>query len=1009
MSKIRTVLALCSLLLLCFTAVADDRSPNSSYSSLKAGNARYSAGESNHPNISSERFTQAGSENQGDHAIATVITCSDSRVPVELLFDAGVMDLFVIRVAGNVCDTDEIGSIEYGLAHVNTPLLVVLGHTQCGAVTAVTNAETGHPHQLERNIPPLIDNIKPAVRRALDSCSGCDTDTVVEHAIQENVWQSIEDLFQDSPVTRNLVNEGKVKVVGAIYNVGTGQVEWLDESPVASILAKVESNPYRATNVFFASASDNHSSSSHGTSGSDRNTHVSKAGAHGAAAVTPLEVISNNTLQTLEAKIKTAESATVSDWVNLQSPEQSNTLFWALILFSFASVVGVILWDRLGYLNKMPVSLKLYCGISILLLLTLSIGFESFFFQSKLTHYGEVVRLQSEAELAVERAARHENEYIFSVLSDPDKARAYYSEFEHELQVLDESINSMRAEGIESDVEQLVSQFSSTVTEYQGTLESIRMQYDEIYSLLEQTSSESKSLQLHIEELLEQEHIAHSKFIDQGADPALLAESLELISALELVELSWLRVLNGQFNYIITDDVELVHDIEQDLGKMIIAVQSARATLEHVNPALHDIVRLEKTLAEADHDVYSFRDKFAKIVNDKLIIKELIAISHHEFVDLETALEAMLHHSHENMHIAEASAHRISILLISMAMVIGALVGYVMSKSIVGPVREMLASLETLVTGDLSQRITVNRTDEFGKLGIAYNTATDNLAHMMGDIRTEANEVADLALEISNNSMQMTEGINEQRLQTSQVSAAVEEMSASVSEVAQSAQEASSVSDEAGEKASYGGSVVQGTIGGMNAISNQVNQSVISVSELGKKSEQVGEIAKVINDIADQTNLLALNAAIEAARAGEHGRGFAVVADEVRKLAERTAVATQEVAESVQAIKIDTQKAIVLMESGKDSVHDGVQLAEQAGSALEEIVDNANNMTPMIQGIAAAATQQSAAANEISRSIERIDMVTNESAQGIGEVAHSAETLTSKSVSLQQLVAQFTM
>jgi|GEM_PF-268389 len=1008
MAKIRIVLALCSLFLLCVTAVADDRSPSSSYSSLKAGNARYSAGESNHPNISSERFTQAGSENQGDHAIATVITCSDSRVPVELLFDAGVMDLFVIRVAGNVCDTDEIGSIEYGLAHVNTPLLVVLGHTQCGAVTAVTNAETGHPHQLERNIPPLIDNIKPAVRRALDSCSGCDTDTVVEHAIQENVWQSIEDLFQDSPVTRNLVNEGKVKVVGAIYNVGTGQVEWLDESPVASILAKVESNPYRATNVFFASASGNHSSSSHGNSGSDRNTHVSQAGAHGVAAA-PLEVISNNTLQALEAKIKTAESATVSDWVNLQSPVQSNTLFWALILFSFASVVGVILWDRLGYLNKMPVSLKLYCGISILLLLTLSIGFESFFFQSKLTHYGEVVRLQSEAELAVERAARHENEYVLSVLSDPDKARAYYSEFEHELQVVDESINSMRAEGIEPEVEQLVSQFSSTVIEYQGTFESIRMQYDEIYSLLEQNNSESKSLQLHIEELLEQEHIAHSKFIDQGADPVLIAESLELISALELVELSWFRVLNGQLNYIITDDVELVHDIEQDLGEMIIAVQSARATLEHINPALHDIVRLEETLAEADHDVYSFRDKFAKIVNDKLIIEELIAISHHEFVDLETALEAMLHHSHKNMDIAEASAHRISILLISMAMVIGALVGFVMSKSIVGPVRDILASLETLVTGDLSQRITVNRTDEFGKLGIAYNTATDNLAHMMGDIRTEANEVAELALEISNNSSRMTDGINEQRMQTSQVSAAVEEMSASVSEVAQSAQEASSVSDEAGEKASYGGSVVQGTIGGMNAISEQVNQSVISVSELGKKSEQVGEIAKVINDIADQTNLLALNAAIEAARAGEHGRGFAVVADEVRKLAERTAVATQEVAESVQAIKIDTQNAIILMESGKDSVHDGVQLAEQAGSALEEIVANAKNIAPMIQGIAAAATQQSAAANEISRSIERIDMVTNESAQGIGEVANSAETLTTKSVSLQQLVAQFTM
>lgn len=218
-------------------------------SMLKAGNERFTNDELIHPHLDNARMIQAGRENQGDHAYATVITCSDSRVPVESIFDAGIMDIFVIRVAGNVCDTDEIGSIEYGFAHVNTPVLVVLGHTQCGAVTAVTNAIEGHGHALERNIPPLVDNIEPAVKRAKKSHPDKIGKQVIPYAIEENVWQSIEDLFLESPASRELVKNGKVKVVGAIYNVGNGNVKWLSESKVDEILRKVEANPNKAKNA----------------------------------------------------------------------------------------------------------------------------------------------------------------------------------------------------------------------------------------------------------------------------------------------------------------------------------------------------------------------------------------------------------------------------------------------------------------------------------------------------------------------------------------------------------------------------------------------------------------------------------------------------------------------------------------------------------------------------------------------------------------------------------------
>lgn len=251
---VRLIVVSCFFLMLVPSAIAGSRfdkkpSPDKVLEMLKEGNKRFYTGKATNAHADSARLAQAGSENQGDHAYATVITCSDSRVPVEILFDAGVMDIFVIRVAGNVVDVDEAGSIEYGLAHVNTPVLVVLGHTQCGAVTAVTNAIQGHGHALERNIPPLVDNIQPAVNAAIAAHPDVHGKDIIPYGIEENVWVGIEDLFMSSPVSRNLVNEGKVKIIGAIYDVGNGKINWLPESKTTDILKKVEANSARAMNA----------------------------------------------------------------------------------------------------------------------------------------------------------------------------------------------------------------------------------------------------------------------------------------------------------------------------------------------------------------------------------------------------------------------------------------------------------------------------------------------------------------------------------------------------------------------------------------------------------------------------------------------------------------------------------------------------------------------------------------------------------------------------------------
>lgn len=228
-------------------------SPQKVLEMLKVGNKHFYTETPTYPHLNASRFLQAGSENQGNYAYATVITCSDSRVPVELIFDAGVMDIFVVRVAGNICDTDEVGSIEYGLAHVNTPVLVVLGHTQCGAVTAVTHEIHGEGERLERNIPALVDNIVPAVQSAMAKHEKeAASDAIIPYAIEENVWQAIHDLFMTSPASRKLVNDGTAIVVGAVYDVGTGIVKWLPLEKTSEILAEVEASPSRAIDIYAA-------------------------------------------------------------------------------------------------------------------------------------------------------------------------------------------------------------------------------------------------------------------------------------------------------------------------------------------------------------------------------------------------------------------------------------------------------------------------------------------------------------------------------------------------------------------------------------------------------------------------------------------------------------------------------------------------------------------------------------------------------------------------------------
>lgn len=230
---------------------------------LKSGNQRFISGKCVSPHSDSARIALANESNQADFAIATVLSCADSRVPVEKIFDAGIMDLFVVRVAGNVADSDEIGTMEYGVCHVKTPLLVVLGHTKCGAVTAVAHAVEGKGHELEANIPGLVDNIIPAVKKTMENHKELEPEKLIPLAIEENVYQSIFDLFLRSAAIRKAVADGKLMVAGAMYHLEDGKVSWLDQNKVTEILNEVEKNPKKSVQVFAESSSNKEQKNGH--------------------------------------------------------------------------------------------------------------------------------------------------------------------------------------------------------------------------------------------------------------------------------------------------------------------------------------------------------------------------------------------------------------------------------------------------------------------------------------------------------------------------------------------------------------------------------------------------------------------------------------------------------------------------------------------------------------------------------------------------------------------------
>jgi len=354
-----------------------------------------------------------------------------------------------------------------------------------------------------------------------------------------------------------------------------------------------------------------------------------------------------------------------------------------------------------------------------------------------------------------------------------------------------------------------------------------------------------------------------------------------------------------------------------------------------------------------------------------------------------------------------ARAKNLLLIANALAVAFGLLAAWAITRQIIIPLNQTLKVAERVAAGDLTHNLVSLRRDELGQLQRSMQSMTQGLRELVGGISDGVTQIASAAEELSAVTEQTSAGVNNQKIETDQVATAMNEMAATVQEVARNAEEASEAAVAADQQAREGDKVVGEAIAQIERLAVEVGHSTEAMGELKRESDKIGSVLDVIKSVAQQTNLLALNAAIEAARAGEAGRGFAVVADEVRSLAQRTQKSTEEIEELIVGLQNGTQQVATIMDNSRTLTDSSVELTRRAGGSLESITRTVSAIQAMNQQIAAAAEQQSAVAEEINRSVLNVRDVSDQTSAASEETAASSVELARLGTHLQMLVGRF--
>ncbi|MDC0661468.1 methyl-accepting chemotaxis protein [Marinobacter sp. SS21] len=465
-----------------------------------------------------------------------------------------------------------------------------------------------------------------------------------------------------------------------------------------------------------------------------------------------------------------------------------------------------------------------------------------------------------------------------------------------------------------------------------------------------------------------------------------------------------------------------VTELAQDIDRQILAAREliARALVHAPTPEIAEEIRsLTSDLESVEQEHKAFEQEVSALfgeINSGQLAK---AVAHaqemeqaqttldHHLEAILLGIEQMTHHALETVEQDEQAALQGMIGLSLVSVVLGITIGLLLARSITGPLKTAVNAANALSEGDLTMDIQVTSRDETGQLLQAMKNMIAQLRDMILEINHSTAQLASSAEELSNITQQTSEQVEEQQQALSQTAAATHQMTATVGEVARSASQAAEATQNADQATRNGQLVVNGTREAISSLANDIQSASGKIAQLERESDNVGTILDVIRTIAEQTNLLALNAAIEAARAGEQGRGFAVVADEVRSLAAKTQHSTEEIDQMIARLQKEAKESVTTMEAGRRGAADTVEQAARAHGALEEISGFMTVISDMNTQIASAAEQQNAAADDITRSIDAIAQSSQQTAQGSQQTAVASEELAQLAGRLQQLVGRF--
>ena len=503
--------------------------------------------------------------------------------------------------------------------------------------------------------------------------------------------------------------------------------------------------------------------------------------------------------------------------------------------------------------------------------------------------------------------------------------------------------------------------------------------------------------------------------LSEAEEPATPARK-QLLSNINDLRYAWANVMNGVRAYLAFRGQNSINEVDlylEQTQNLIDRIQQSSSMLTFDQEySLEEFVTLRDRFVEnyeklkeihggekGRTDAYLIRTEIGPLIGEIEYNLALLGADLKE--EIETATTDL------NDQLTATTATVLTLMIVGI--VFGVVAAYGMSRLIAGPLKRLADAMKDVAEGegDLTRRLEVKSRDEIGQLAAAFNTFAEKIHDVVSQVKGSVSQLAAAAEQMSVITSETSEGVSRQQQETDQVATAMNEMNATAHEVARSATSTASATEEADRETKSGQAVVNRTVQAMNSLASEVERAAGVIMKVEKDSESIGTVMQVIRDIAEQTNLLALNAAIEAARAGEQGRGFAVVADEVRTLASRTQESTQEIDQVIKTLQSATREAVEVMEGSRDKAQTGVEQASQAGESLTSISKAVDNITEMSTQIASAAEEQSAVAEEINRNVVSIADVAAQTADGTNQLAQASNELANLSAQLQHLVERF--